>query len=57
MKSANGDTVMVDDSKRSTYDPNRNGNLKGRKRFNADLLDLQEAVESGLNFDSLVVRS
>lgn len=39
------------------YDPNRNGNLKGRRRFNADLADLKDAVESRLVFDSLVVKS
>jgi hypothetical protein len=48
---------MADDSQRPNYDPNKNGSLKGRGRFNADLADLQEAVRSGLAFESLVVKS
>jgi len=41
----------------SHYDSNKNGKLKGRKRFNADFADLQEAAKIGLYFDSLVVKS
>jgi len=48
---------MVDASQQRNYDSNKNGKLKGRKRFNADLADLQEAAKMGLNFDSLVVKS
>lgn len=55
VKSSDNDIIMVDASQ--NYDPNKNGNLKGRKRFNADLADLQEAVKFGLTFDSLVVKS
>jgi hypothetical protein len=56
-KSSDIDIVMVDDSQHPNYDPNKNAKLKGRKRFKADLTDLQEAVKSGLVFDSLVVKS
>ncbi|KAF8881664.1 hypothetical protein CPB84DRAFT_1817227 [Gymnopilus junonius] len=32
----------------SSYNPNKNGNLRGRRRFNADLLDIQAACDAGL---------
>lgn len=41
----------------STYDPNKNANLKGRRRFNADLLDIQGACNAGLVFGGLKLKS
>lgn len=51
------DIVMSDNIQRHAYIPNRNENLKGRKRFNADLTDIQVASKAGLAFDGLTVKS
>ena len=57
--SSNGllDVVMADETQRHVYNPDRNENLKGRKRFNADLTDIQAASNAGLVFSGLTVKS
>lgn len=39
------------------YDPNRNAHLKGRRRFNADLSDIQEASLLGFFLHGLKLQS
>ncbi len=39
------------------YDPNRNAHLKGRRRFNADLTDIQEASLLGFFLHGLKLQS
>lgn len=39
------------------YDPNRNAHLKGRRRFNADLADIQEASLLGFFLHGLKLQS
>lgn len=48
---------MADATAPLTYDPDKNSGLKGRKRFNADLADIQEACKASLSFDGLKVIS
>jgi hypothetical protein len=51
------DVAMADETQRQVYNPDRNENLKGRKRFNADLTDIQVASNAGLVFSGLTVKS
>ena len=44
-------------SEPSSYDPNKNAHLKGRRRFNADLLDIQTACNGGLVSNGLKLKS
>jgi ubiquitin-conjugating enzyme E2 Q len=39
------------------YNPRRNSNLKGRKRFSADFADIQEACASGLVLHGFKLKS
>lgn len=39
------------------YNPNRNTQLKGRKRFSADFVDIQEACASGFVLHGLKLKS
>jgi len=48
---------MVDVEQGLSYNPDKNANLKGRKRFNADLADIQAACKDGLEFSGLKVKS
>ncbi|KAF9566809.1 hypothetical protein CPC08DRAFT_703781 [Agrocybe pediades] len=41
----------------SKYDPNKNANLKGRRRFNTDLQDIKEAALHGLLLSGLRVKT
>ncbi|KAF9481500.1 hypothetical protein BDN70DRAFT_876298 [Pholiota conissans] len=53
MSSDSDDDVNMDTSPTFAYDANRNAQLKGRRRFNADLSDIQEASLCGLVFSGL----
>jgi len=49
--------VAIDENGALDYDANKNANLKGRRRFNADLSDLQDASAQGLVLNGLRVKS
>jgi len=57
ISNADQDSIMVDAPLHPVYDPDKNQSLKGRKRFNADLSDIQEACNIGLSFDGLHLKS
>jgi len=54
------DVIMEDSTsmtKKAPYDPDKNAHLKGRRRFTADLSDIQEACTGGLVVSGLVLKS
>ncbi|KAJ3509436.1 hypothetical protein NLJ89_g5227 [Agrocybe chaxingu] len=50
------DVTMVDVEPQDTYEPNKNAHLKGRRRFNADLADIEQAAKAGLVLNGLQVK-
>jgi len=55
----NDDVVMEDSTSLTTkvlYDPEKNAHLKGRRRFTADLSNIQEACAGGLVVSGLMVK-
>lgn len=57
ISNADQDSIMADATLIPVYDPDKNQSLKGRKRFSADLSDIQEACNIGLSFDALRLQS
>ena len=43
--------------KKAPYDPDKNAHLKGRRRFTADLSDIQEACAGGFVVTGLMLKS
>jgi hypothetical protein len=59
MKSIDDDVVMEDSTspaKKVLYDPEKNAHLKGRRRFTADLSNIQEACAGGLVVNGLMLK-
>ncbi|CAA7264437.1 unnamed protein product [Cyclocybe aegerita] len=50
------DITMADVEPTNTYEPNKNAHLKGRRRFNADLADIDQAAKAGLVLNGLKVK-
>jgi hypothetical protein len=57
LKDTDNEDVNMDAAPAFAYDANKNAHLKGRKRFTADLSDIQEASLAGLVFSGLKLQS